>query len=467
MYDQSSTEILKHLEHPNGWWRDMAQQILVQRQDKSVAPALVSIVHSSNKIEARFHALWALEGIGALEASLVKELMKDPNPRMRMMALWVSESLYKAGDKSFDENYLDMMTDKDTQVKMRAMMTGRLLKIEGTDKVVKKVMAIDSAAGVQLVGKQVLNPKVVTTFFGRNNPNFNDEEKVRLDAGAKVFNSLCSTCHGSLGIGAPAGPGKLLAPSLVGSARVQAHPDYVIKTLLHGMTGDIGKEHYAGIMMAPMKDNNDEWIASVASFIRANFENESSLVTPEDVARVRRETSTQTSLYTFDGLWKSIPKVLEPKATWKITASNTGGTRKGSTASPRGAFNFEGWTTDTTQLADMWFQIELPTPVTLTEMQFKSPAINRGRGKDSPPPIHTYPREYDVAVSMDGKQWTNVITKGVGTGPSTTIRFDPVQTRFVRMTLTKSESIVHGERRGQPFDYEVFWTMREFKLYGF
>ncbi len=103
MYEETSQELLAHLGHPNGWWRDMAQQILVQRQDRSVAPALVNLVKTSDNILAKFHALWVLEGIGALESSLVKELMNDPNPRMRIMALWVSESLYKAGDKSFDE----------------------------------------------------------------------------------------------------------------------------------------------------------------------------------------------------------------------------------------------------------------------------------------------------------------------------------------------------------------------------
>ena len=83
-----------------------------------------------------------------LNHRLVKELMNDPNPRMRIMALWVSESLYKAGDKSFDEIYLKMMSDKDTQVKMRAMMTGRLLKIPGTNEKVKTVMSSDTTAGV-------------------------------------------------------------------------------------------------------------------------------------------------------------------------------------------------------------------------------------------------------------------------------------------------------------------------------
>ncbi|HZB15260.1 MAG TPA: sorbosone dehydrogenase, partial [Chryseolinea sp.] len=213
MYEQTSQELLAHLSHANGWWRDMAQQILVQRQDKSVAPALVNLIKTSDNILAKFHALWVLEGIGALESSLVKELMNDANPRMRIMALWVSESLYKAGDKSFDKNYLNLMSDDDTQVKIRAMMTGRLLKIPGTNEKVKGVMAIDTTAGVQLVGKQVLEPPVVNAFFGRANPNFSKEEQALVDAGGKIFNSLCATCHGPLGIGTPAGQGKLLAPS--------------------------------------------------------------------------------------------------------------------------------------------------------------------------------------------------------------------------------------------------------------
>jgi mono/diheme cytochrome c family protein len=466
MYDQTSAELVGHLNHANGWWRDMAQQILVQRNDKSVAPELVNMVRSSENILARFHALWVLEGTGALESSLVKDLMKDPNPRIRVMALWVSESLYKAGDQSFAKNYLELMNDSDTQVKMRAMMTGRLLKINGTNAIVKKIIAKDTTAGVQLVGKQVLEPRVVNSFFGRTNPNLSEDEKVLVEAGSKIFSSLCSTCHGPLGNGTPAGPGKLLAPSLIGSSRVQAHPDYVIKTLLRGLTGEIQKEAYAGIIMTPMGSNSDEWIASVASFIRINFENESSPVTVADVARVRKETADQKTPYKFDALWASIPKVLEPKPSWKLSASNTAETRKGSTASPQGAFTFEGWTTGVTQQAGMWFQIELPSSKTITELQFKSPPISRGWQKGSPPPIHTYPKEYDVDVSLDGKQWTKVITKGEGTGSSMTIRFNPVNTKFLRITLTKSETIVHGERRGKPFDFEVAWTMREFKIYG-
>jgi mono/diheme cytochrome c family protein len=445
----------------------MAQQVLVQRKDLSVAPALVNMVRSSDNLLARFHALWVLEGIGKLESSLVKDMMKDPNPRMRIQALWASESLYKAGDKSFEKNYIGSMNDEDTNVKMRAIMTGRLLKIPGTKETVKKILASDSTKGVQLVGEQVLNPIEVTAFFGRSNPNFTEEEKEMVAKGADIYNSLCSTCHGPLGTGLPFGEGQLMAPSLVASPRVQAHADYVTKVLLRGLTGDIEGTHYAGVMMAPMGQNTDEWIASAASFIRANFENESSLVKPEDVARVREGTRNQTTPYTFDALWSSIPKLIEPSPDWKVTASHTGEVRKGSTASPKAAFTFEGWTTGITQKEGMWFQVEFPNAITISELQFKSPPISRGWWKDAPPPIQTGPKGYNLEVSQDGKNWTKVVNNGEGSRQSSIIRFTPTETKFLRITLTKSEEVIHGERRGRPFDYEVVWNMREMKVFGF
>ncbi len=467
VYDQPSSELLAHLSHPNGWWRDMAQQVLVQRQDKSIAPALVNIVKTSDNLLERFHAMWVLEGIGALDASLVREMMRDTEPRMRLQAMWVGETLYKAGDSSLGTDYIKMMSDDNTMVKMRAMMTGRLLKIPGTEATAKALMETDKSAGVQLVAQQVLEPIVVNSFFGRSNPNYSEDEQVLLAKGADIYNSLCATCHGVLGQGAPGGAGKLMAPSLAASKRVKGHPDYVIKTLLHGMTGDIEGNSYTGIMMAPMGNNDDEWIAAAASFIRANFENESSLVTPEDVALVRAKTADQTKSYSYKELVASVPKLLMPTDDWKMTASHAASVRKGSTASAKGAFNFEGWTTGITQEAGMWYQVQLPKPATITEIHFTSSSIRRGRGPDAPPPLQTYPKEFDLEVSMDGKQWTKVLDKVAGEKSSTAIKIAPVETKYLRMTLTKSESIVHGEVRGKPNDFEVPWTMSEVKLYGF
>jgi mono/diheme cytochrome c family protein len=357
------------------------------------------------------------------------------------------------------------MNDPDIHVKMRAMMTGRLLKIPGTNDVVKKILAGDSTAGVQLVGRQVLEPPVVNSFFGRSYPNFSKEEKVLIEKGADIYTSLCAACHGPSGAGTPYGEGKLMAPSLVGSARVQSHPDYVVKVLLHGLTGDIQGAAYAGGVMASMGKNSDEWIAGVASFIRTNFENESSLVTPQDVKRVRDETATQKQPYTFEAAWASIPHVVAFDESWKATASHTGEVRKGSTASPKGAFTFEGWTTGVTQKEGMWFQVELPRTIRLSEIQFRSPPISRGWRPGSPPPIPTYPRGYHVDISTDGKTWNRILANAEGERDNTVIRISPQEAKYVRLTLTKSEEIVHGERRGRPFDYEVTWNMRELKLF--
>ena len=61
--------------------------------------------------------------------------------------------------------------------------------------------------------------------------------------------------------GAPAGT--TMAPPLAGSPRVQGHRDFVIKTVLHGLTGPINGKTYTEVMI-PMGRQNDEWIASVA-----------------------------------------------------------------------------------------------------------------------------------------------------------------------------------------------------------
>ena len=47
MYSQTPAQLVAHFAHPNGWWRDMAQRLLVLKQDKSVVPALQQMARSS------------------------------------------------------------------------------------------------------------------------------------------------------------------------------------------------------------------------------------------------------------------------------------------------------------------------------------------------------------------------------------------------------------------------------------
>ena len=68
MLNETAAQLVAHLSHPNGWWRDTAQQLLVLKQDRSVVPALERMVRTRGNLLARFHALWTLEGLGALDA---------------------------------------------------------------------------------------------------------------------------------------------------------------------------------------------------------------------------------------------------------------------------------------------------------------------------------------------------------------------------------------------------------------
>ena len=105
MQEESAAQLLKHLEHPNGWWRDMAQQLLVLKKDLSVVPQLNRMALKHKNLTTRFHAIWTLEGLGALSIKTTQKLLKDPNPRLRIQALRASETLYKNGDKSLEPDY--------------------------------------------------------------------------------------------------------------------------------------------------------------------------------------------------------------------------------------------------------------------------------------------------------------------------------------------------------------------------
>ena len=92
-------------------------------------PALESLVRTSKNLLARFHALWTLEGLGALDAALTRELLRDAEPRMRIQALRASETLYKSGDRSFDADYRSLSKDSDVDVVIQAMLTMNVLKV--------------------------------------------------------------------------------------------------------------------------------------------------------------------------------------------------------------------------------------------------------------------------------------------------------------------------------------------------
>ena len=428
MLNETAAQLVTHLSHPNGWWRDTAQQLLVLKQDRSVVPALERMVRANSNLLARFHALWTLEGLGALDSSLTRVALKDVEARMRIQAIRASESLYKAGDKSFAADWRALAGDADTEVVIQAMLTLNVLKVPDAATTVKAAMASRSARGVQLVGDRILNSPA-NTAAGRGGPPLTPEQQAIMARGGAIYTELCFSCHGDDGRGTPvpgAGAGVTMAPSLSGSARVNGHRDYVIKPLLHGMSGPIDGRTFPQVMVS-MGSNTDQWVADIASYVRNSFGNSSTWVTAADVARVRSVTASRKAQWTIVELESSLPRPLIPDARWTVTASHN-------SSRAIGALDYTRWTSDAPQQPGMWIEVALPQPVVLNEIQFESPPTAGGRGGS--PPAGTFPRGYRVEVSTDGTTWSAPVAEGEGSGRTTVISFAPVRARVVRITQT-------------------------------
>ena len=474
MYSETSAQLVSHLTHANGWYRDMAQRLLILKQDKSVLPALQQLARTSDNVLARVHATWTLEGLGALDATLVRALLKDQNLRLRMAAIRASETLYKAGDKSLADDYRAMTKDTDPNVVIQAMLTLNLFKVADASTVITAAQDTNSAKGVKVIAANLLRPPAAAAGGGRGGGNRTPEEQKLLDAGSDVFNNVCASCHAGDGRGQPlanaAVPGTMMAPPLAGSPRVTGHRDYVIKVLLYGLTGPLGDKTYSEVMI-PMNANSDEWIAGIASFVRNSFDNAAGMVTAADVARVRAETPKRTRQWTLPELEPTLPRPLEPSQL-TLTASHN-------TAQASNAVTLRGWSTAAPQAAGMWFQVELAQPAMVSEISFTSTGGGRGGGfggrgaagagragaagteptpaagapgaTTAPPqtaapaatgapaqaaPSPGFPRAYSVTVSMDGKTWGKPVATGKGTGARTDITFTPTRAKFVRITQT-------------------------------
>ncbi len=86
-------ELIEALAHPNGWRRDTAQRLLVERSDPALIEPLKKWAANCPEPLGRLHALWTLEGIGAADWSLVINAFQDPDPQMRAAAVRICGSL--------------------------------------------------------------------------------------------------------------------------------------------------------------------------------------------------------------------------------------------------------------------------------------------------------------------------------------------------------------------------------------
>jgi mono/diheme cytochrome c family protein/glucose/arabinose dehydrogenase len=92
-------ELVAELSSGNSWRRETAQRLLVEKGDLSVVDALVAVAKEGASPMGRVHALWTLEGLGAVRAEAVLAGMAHDDPRVRAAVVRVSEGLVGSPDR--------------------------------------------------------------------------------------------------------------------------------------------------------------------------------------------------------------------------------------------------------------------------------------------------------------------------------------------------------------------------------
>ena len=108
------------LSHPNGWWRDTAQRLLVERYGGG--PATISEEIRSGPLpstdeRARLHALWTLDGLRAADPPTLVRALRDPSSHVRAAALRIAEPLIARGDATLTAAVLTRIDDGDLRVR--------------------------------------------------------------------------------------------------------------------------------------------------------------------------------------------------------------------------------------------------------------------------------------------------------------------------------------------------------------
>ena len=318
--NETPAQLIKYLDHANGWWRDNAQKQLVVLGDKSVVPVLKQIVQGQNgtldhkpSSIARLHALWTLEGLNAIDKSLLYAAMKDEDSHIRRAAVTISEPFIKNNDADMLDRLSGLSSDPSYNVRLQLFLSLYNSKNEKAQNIVQGLMTKNAENDLFASAKKSMDRNTDIIMYGSRLGSMKPEERKSILAGSATFSSLCATCHGANGKGLMvAGSTELPAPPLTAATkRLAGSKENLMRILLHGLSGPIDGKTYPSVM-PPLGANNDEWIASIANYVRYEFgkvnynrrqpDAVNPFITPDDVKAIRKQAEGRTATWTMKEL---------------------------------------------------------------------------------------------------------------------------------------------------------------------
>jgi putative membrane-bound dehydrogenase-like protein len=113
----SPDELVTMLSHPNGWRRDTAQRLIIERGHKSATPALMKLSRESRDWRARLRALWTLDGLDAIDPAMVTAALEDESQYVRISAVRLAERWLGDASQAITGALLKKIDDPDLAVR--------------------------------------------------------------------------------------------------------------------------------------------------------------------------------------------------------------------------------------------------------------------------------------------------------------------------------------------------------------
>ena len=313
LLNADNNELVSYLNHPNGWWRDNAQKLLIVRNAQSVVPDLKKLALGETSFWqklafwkdkpsalARLHALWTLEGLNAIDAEFVKTKLKDEDAQIRKAAIRISERYLNQDNAAIVSSLSPLKDDPSADVRIQLAASLRYLPHEVAQPLLSQLLSGNP-------GNELLMRTVAKSQQDGGDPawkalvartsKMTDDQREMIFEGANIFRQSCAICHGADGKGVAS----KVAPPLSGSARVNGNKNALVRIILHGLSGPVDGVTYPG-MMAPQGMNDDEYIACVTSFIRNGLGNDASFVGEKEVRQIRAESGKRENPWTLEEL---------------------------------------------------------------------------------------------------------------------------------------------------------------------
>jgi mono/diheme cytochrome c family protein len=336
MLNASTAELVDHLTNANGWWRDTAQRLIVQRRDKTVAARLRILVSARGENHeddiGRLHALWTLEGLGILRVSdLQAAAAASRHPKvhatvLRLAAILAQNPTTPNVDNERLLGFVETLAPSNREVSLQRVLALNVFREQYPDRVGETILAaaadnhdspefVDAIVGglygaedVFLLAAESRKEAVPKLYAAVEQALFTsqlapvlaslalaDEHRDTFNEGRQLFNTHCAVCHGTNGKGL-AGQ----APSLVRSQWVLQDASTAARIVLDGLSGPISVN---GRVVTPpevldvmpgFRSNtslSDADVAAILTYTRNSWANRASAVSEAEVAEVRAVSS--------------------------------------------------------------------------------------------------------------------------------------------------------------------------------